>query len=278
MAALPAFCRPFRACALPKKQTHSLRPFDRLGASCGLHSFAATRLGLALLLRLVHRDALLTGLLLGFGFLGDQGLVNPVIGSLQIFLAGIQVVAFHISLFPVHQVQVGHGIVVIGTELDCFVQTVNALLDRGHVLHFQFVAGFFLIFILGIQVLVRLQAQLGAFFHARLVASRPVDDAYRVVGFRIVGIDIGGHAVELLGVVELFHVQVQVGYPLGGVYFLVARRIHGEDVLVLLNGLLCHFVVVWRVGARDVLLSVSGGQVHLGINQFGVKRNGLLEV
>jgi hypothetical protein len=35
-----------------------------------------------LLLRLIHGDALLAGLLLGFGFLGDQRLVHPMVGSL----------------------------------------------------------------------------------------------------------------------------------------------------------------------------------------------------
>jgi hypothetical protein len=83
----------------------------------------------SLLLRLIHGNALLPRLFLGFGFLGAQSLVHPVVGGFQIFLAGTRIVAFDIGLFAIHQVQVGHGVVVIGTKLDCLIQAVDALLD-----------------------------------------------------------------------------------------------------------------------------------------------------
>ena len=82
-----------------------------------------------LLLRLIHGDALLPRLFLGFGFLCAQSLVHPVVGGFQIFLAGIQVVALDVGLFAIHQVQVGHGVVVVGTKLDRLVKAVDALLN-----------------------------------------------------------------------------------------------------------------------------------------------------
>jgi hypothetical protein len=64
---------------------------------------------------LVQRNALCSRLLLGFSFLGKQSLINPVVSGLQIFLTGCKVIALYVSLFAVHQVQVGHGVVVIRT-------------------------------------------------------------------------------------------------------------------------------------------------------------------
>src|SRR5580704_9900478 len=42
-----SFFRPFGAGFPYSLPTHGLRPFGRLRASCGLHSFAASRLGLS---------------------------------------------------------------------------------------------------------------------------------------------------------------------------------------------------------------------------------------
>src|SRR5580658_1984109 len=109
-----------------------------------------------------------------------------MVGGLQIFLAGGEIVAFHVGLFTIHEIQVGHGVVVVGAELNRLVQTVDAFLDRRRILRLQFITNFFLIFVLGVQVLVRLQSELGALFHARLVASRPVNDADGVVRLGIV--------------------------------------------------------------------------------------------
>src|ERR1700693_1337376 len=201
-----------------------------------------------------------------------------MVGSLQIFLAGGEVVAFYIRLLAVHQVQIGHGVVVIRTQRDGLVEILNTFRDRGPGLLFQFCANFFLVFVLGIQILIWLQAKLGALFHARLVASRPVNNAHGVVRLGIVGIHIGGHAVILLGVVEFLHVQVQVSDSLGGVYFLIARRIHVEHFLVLLNGLVSHLKIIGALDAGNVLLSVSRSQVHLGVNEGRVQGNALLEV
>src|SRR5207249_10747493 len=99
-------------------------------------------------------------------------------------------------------------------------------------------------FVFGIQVLLRLQAHFGAFFHAGLVACGPVDDAHRVIGLGIVGVHIRRHAIVLLGVVELLHVQVQVGDALRAIHLLLARRLVVQYLLILIDGLLRVAIVV----------------------------------
>src|ERR1700681_261205 len=64
------------------------------------------------LLVLTHDNAA-CGLFFRLGFFGGHGLVDPLVGGLQIGGAGCRVVALDIGALPVHQVQVGHGIVVV---------------------------------------------------------------------------------------------------------------------------------------------------------------------
>src|SRR5271166_353206 len=201
-----------------------------------------------------------------------------MVGRFQVFLAGGEIVAFHVGLLAVHQVQVSHGVVVVGAKLDGLVQAVDALLDRGSVLFLQLGANFLLIFVLGIQALVRLHSELRALFHSRLIAGGPVDHAHRVVGLGIVGVDIGGHAVILLGLIELLHVQIKVCDALGGIHLLIAGGVHVEDALILLDGLFRHFIVVRSIGAGNVLLGEGSGQIHFGIDETWIQRNGLLKM
>src|SRR6202140_3977354 len=144
------------------------------------------------LFRLVHGDSTLGVLcrLFGFGFFHSQGFVNPMVGGLQIFRAAGKIVAFNVALFAVHEVQVSHRIVIVGTELDGLVEAVDALLDGGCVLCLQLFADLLLVFVLGIQILFRLHAQCGAFFHAGLVGGGPVDDADRIIGLGIVRVQV----------------------------------------------------------------------------------------
>src|SRR5271154_3480216 len=138
---------------------------------------------------LVHGDAaaLALGCLFGFCFLDSQGLVDPVIGGLEVLGAGGVVIALDVGALAEHEIHVGHGVVVIRTKLDSFVQGVDAFLNRGTVLYLQVFAEFFLVLIFRTQMLVGFHAQLGALFHARLVAGGPVDHANGVVGLSIVG-------------------------------------------------------------------------------------------
>src|SRR5579864_203221 len=89
------------------------------------------------LLCLVVHYALGSGLFFCFGFSYGQILIEPAVGGLEIVGAGGKVVAFKVGLFTVHQVHVGHGIVIIGAQLDGFLQIVDAFLNGGHVLLFQ---------------------------------------------------------------------------------------------------------------------------------------------
>src|SRR5580658_1046037 len=57
-----------------------------------------------------------------FKFLDPQRLVDPVICGTDVFCAGRQVVAFDVGFFAVHQVQVGHGVVVVGAKLNGLVE------------------------------------------------------------------------------------------------------------------------------------------------------------
>src|SRR6202030_2232551 len=82
------------------------------------------------LLVLVHDNAA-CGLFFRLGFFGGHGLVDPLVGGLQIGGAGRRVVALDVGAFPVHQVQVGHGIVVIRTKLDRLVQIIDTFLNVG---------------------------------------------------------------------------------------------------------------------------------------------------
>ena len=129
--------------------------------------------------------------------------------------------------------------------------------------------------LLVLEGLLRLEAELGAGFHARLVDLRPVDDADRVVRLGIVRIEFGGLAIVLLGLIELLHVQVQItdSFDASDVF-----RVLFEDRLVGVDRLLGHAVVIFGVGARNVLLGIGGSQIEPGVEQAGVKRNRLLEV
>ena len=51
--------------------------------------------------------------LLGSNLLHGQCLIDPVIGGLQVFLSGDGIVALEVCFFAVHQVEVGHGVVVV---------------------------------------------------------------------------------------------------------------------------------------------------------------------
>ena len=56
------------------------------------------------------------GRLFGLGFLGGHGFVHPLIGSFQVGLAGVGLVALRLGAFAVQQIHVGHGIIVVGLK------------------------------------------------------------------------------------------------------------------------------------------------------------------
>ena len=88
----------------------------------------------AILLGLIHGDALGSGLFFSFGLFCGHGLIDPLIGRFQIRCPGCGIVAFNVRLLPIHQIHVGHGVVIVGSQLERFVESIEALLDNGHVL------------------------------------------------------------------------------------------------------------------------------------------------
>src|SRR6266496_399689 len=66
---------------------------------------------------------------LGLGLLGRHGLVDPLIGGFQIGGAGCRISALDIGTFSVHQVHIGHGVVIIGTELERLAQVIDPVLN-----------------------------------------------------------------------------------------------------------------------------------------------------
>src|SRR5229473_6651325 len=212
------------------------------------------------LLVLIHDNAA-GGLFFCLGFFGRHGFVDPLVGGLQIGGAGCRVVALNIGAFPVHQVQIGHGIVVIRTKLDRLVQVIDTFLNVG---------GIFLsnggtdLLVLGRQGLIGLHAELGTLFLTRHVGLRPVDDGDRIIGLGVVGIDLGSLLVILLGQVKFLHLQIEIGDALDAVDI---SGIDLQHLLVLFNRLLTIVVVFGSIGARNILLSKGCGQTQTGINK-----------
>src|ERR1019366_2080718 len=140
-----------------------------------------------LLLVLIHHN-LAAGLFFSLLFLDGHGFVDPLVGRLQILGAGCRVGALDIGTFPVHQVQVGHGVVVVRTKFERLIQVIDAFLNVGGVLLLQRGAN---LLVFGWQGLVGLHAKLGAFFLTGYVGLRPIDDRDRVIRLRVVRIQLG---------------------------------------------------------------------------------------
>ena len=112
-------------------------------------------------------------------------------------------------------------------------------------------------------------------FLARQVGLGPVDHRNGVIRLRIVGIDFRSLFVILLGQVELFLLQVEVGDALHAVDILGVGLQHQ---LVLFDGLLRHADIFRGVYTSDVLLGVSRRQVEPRVDERGIERYRLLEV
>src|SRR5258708_21895597 len=151
--------------------------------------------------------------------------------------AAREIVALHVGFLAIHQFEVWHGVVVVGTKIKRLLEIVDALLHDRHVRRLQLAANFHLVFGFGIQMFFRLKSQRCALLHARCVGGGPVDDADGVIGIGIVGIEVRNHVIELLGLIELLHVEVQRRDPLGAADLLFSAGIHVEHLLVLIDGL-----------------------------------------
>src|SRR5271157_1978774 len=176
------------------------------------------------------------------GLLGGHGLVHPVVGVLEISLAGIGIVALQVGFFAVQQVQVGHRVVVIRTQLQCLLQPLDSILHSRLVLILDGLDERGAVFLV-LKVVGRLQAKLGALVHTTLVGLGPINHRDGVVGFRIVGIQIGDLLVVLLGQIELLHVEVQRSNTFQAVDLLLGGGMQVQNLLEYIDGLLRKAIV-----------------------------------
>src|ERR1019366_5788311 len=191
---------------------------------------------------------------LGFGLLGSHGLVDPVVGSLQIGLTGFRVFALVFGALAIQQVQIGHGIVVVGAKLQRLLQVLNTVFDLLLVLRPEVGAGF-----LVLELVRWLHTEAGAGGLGGLVGLHPVDDRQRVVALRIFGVEVSHLLVILRGLVELLHAEVQRGNAFQAVDLLFFGWIERQYLLESVDGLFGEAVVIGRIGAGNVLLGVGGG-------------------
>src|SRR5205085_6995121 len=89
---------------------------------------------------LFHHDAARLVLLFRFGALGGHGFFHPLIGGLEVHLPLHIVAAFNFGLLAVHQIHVGHGVVVILAQLQSFIEFLDAVAYHVLVLGAQLVA------------------------------------------------------------------------------------------------------------------------------------------
>src|SRR5208337_4169166 len=192
---------------------------------------------------LIHDD-LAAGLFFSLGLLGRHGFVHPLVGRLQIGVVGFRVIALDIGAFPVHQVHVGHSIVVIRTKLERLVQVIDTFLNVGRILLPHHGTN---LLVLGGQRLLGLHAELGALFLTGHVGLCPVNYGDRVIRLGVVRIETGRLLVVVLGLGELLHLQVEIGDALNTVDI---PGIGCQHLLVLVDRLLAKAVVVWSIDAR----------------------------
>src|SRR6185503_8049832 len=89
----------------------------------------------------VHGDAAGTLVFLGLVFLaGSHGLGAPFLGLGNVLLNGVSVAVVDVGLAAIGQVEIGHGIVVVGAVLDGLVEVLQAFINQrlvldGQILH-----------------------------------------------------------------------------------------------------------------------------------------------
>src|SRR5215472_9613403 len=88
-----------------------------------------------------------------------QRLVHPRICNFQVPTTRGRIFAFQISALPIRQIHIGHGVIVVGTKPDGFVELADAILDHGPVLCPEFLAQILLLGIVCAHLLVRLDTE-----------------------------------------------------------------------------------------------------------------------
>ncbi len=223
------------------------------------------------------------GLRLLRAFLLDRlDLVDEVIGLLEeagALLGGLH----HIGLAAIEQVQVGHGVVVIGLDLNGFLEVGDAFIHERAILCSVLGAQrrrkwIGVSDLLGDMILV----VSGAHLAIGAKRQRPINHADPVVWLGIIGtkldvfLMIRLRFLKLLGIVGLAsHLKEDGADAVDGANIV---RIDLQDFFEFIDGGVAEAHVLFRRRARNVLAGISSGQIEAGVHQIRIKLLGFLEI
>src|SRR5579862_4572219 len=177
-----------------------------------------------------------------------------------------------VGLAAIEQIQIGHGVVVIGTQLDGLLEIGNAFVNQRTIFcnivgaHCRGQRVGVLDLLLDVLFVVVL-----AHFAVGAEGQRPVNDADPVIGlgiFRLqcdVFLVIGLGFVKQLGVVRRArHLEENGADAVNGAEIV---RIGAENVLELLDGLPADVTVLLGGRSGNVLAGVSRGEIETGVEE-----------
>src|ERR1035441_213282 len=222
--------------------------------------FSDLRQGAELLLLIGVEDDVAAArfiLLLGLGLLGGQRLLDPIVGDL-----GLLFVLFlgigKVGAFANQEVFVSHGIVVLGIDLQRFVEGLQTGFDHGAEPLLEI---FLDLLVLDGAGIFLLHAEVGAGGAVDGIPLGPGDEAHAVVGIGVLRFHGDELLIPLLRLVPLFLVEVEGsdGSDGDGVFGFLFQHL-----LEIVEGGSGHLVILWRIRAGDVLLHVGGGQIQAG--------------
>src|SRR5208283_324571 len=223
------------------------------------------------------RSGLFSFLLLNFLDLVEQFI--GLLGKGIAFGGGLD----HVGLATVEEVEIGHGILVIGLEFDGLFEVVDTVFDHGA----ELLGGRFAdirgkrIGVLDLLVDVSLVV-VGAHFGVAAIGLGPIDNADGIVRSGIVGLQLNVLLVVFLGLFKLFGVERLASHLVedGGktVDSVEVVGIFFEHALIFGDGLFTVIEVFIRRSAGNVLAGVSGGEIKASIDKVGIEFLGLLEI
>src|SRR5579885_3148185 len=148
-------------------------------------------------------------LLLFVGLARTHSFITPLSGLIDVFLAGLIIAAFQRGLLTIHQVHVGHGVVVGGTNIKRLLQILHTLSHNRRILFGKLFASVLRHF--GIAVAGVLHADIGQRLDSVFVSHTPVNHADGVGRFRVLWIHGKHLLLPLLGFVELVDLEIESG-------------------------------------------------------------------
>src|ERR1019366_1347570 len=158
-----------------------------------------------LLIRIEDDAAAAAGLILLFGlfFLLSQRLLDPIVGDLDLPFVVFLVVG-KVGAFANQEVFVGHGVVVIGIDLQRLIERLQTAFDHRTVLLLEL---FLDLLVLDGAGIFLLHAQVGPGGAVGGIPLGPGDEAHAVIGIGVLRFDGDELVVPLLRLVPLFLVE-----------------------------------------------------------------------